>query len=128
MLLIKFGERIFARLVFDVERAGLVISAQVAEVTITKLVVLISVHVGEDLYHLVAFKAHLDFFEHVSEVSESDVPSIAHIKGSERRGNLAKLVDPALHEPAQHYFELAMLLRLCSCYHCEQRVIGALRR
>ena len=59
------------------------LSAQVAEVAILQLIVLVCVHVGEDLQNRVTLKSKLHLINDVSEVGESDITSSPQVERSE---------------------------------------------
>ena len=69
------------------------LSTKVAEIAIPELIVLITVHVSEDLKHLVTLKPKSDFLKHVCEVGESHIALGSDIKRSENCRNFSKFLD-----------------------------------
>ena len=57
-----------------------VLCAQVAEVAILQLIVLVCVHVGEDLQNRVTLKSKLHLINDVGKVGESDIASSPQVE------------------------------------------------
>ena len=72
------------------------LSAQIAEIAILQLIVLISIHIGKDLQDTVTLKTQLHLVDDVCKIGESDVAARPQVESSERRGNFAELVDDFL--------------------------------
>ena len=59
------------------------LSTEVAEVTILQFIVLVCVHVREDLEDNVTIEFHIQLVHHMGEVSKGDIPSITLVEDLE---------------------------------------------
>ena len=72
------------------------LSAQVAEIAILQLIVLIGIHIGKDLQDTVTLETQLHLVDDIGKVGESNIAARPQVEGSERRGNFSELVNDFL--------------------------------
>ena len=72
------------------------LGAQVAEIAIFKLAIMVAVHIGEDLQYGVSLEFELQLVNHVREVSEGDRTSCSQVECPEGCRDFSELVNEFL--------------------------------
>ena len=73
------------------------LSTEIAKVAIFELIVLVGIHIGENLQYSVTLEIHLHLVHHVCEVCEGDESSIAFVKGLVGGRHLPELLNNSLN-------------------------------
>ena len=96
---------------------------QVAEVSVLQVIVLVTVHVGEDLQDNVPLEPQLHRIDHVGKVGEVDHTFGADVKRPVRCRHFAKLVDYALGQESQLCLEFKFIVFRHGLFSGDERII-----